>query len=126
MHMHARSDHRNAHARRQLRGRAVVVGIDADSARYRVKTRVCVCEREHIAAWTVVCNGVYVCVVQQVTHVAVQGSSRDDSCGSALVYGTAWSWLYDGIHGANVWGNRGGCNQGRTACSPAVFAVQMP
>ena len=42
MHMHARSDHRNAHARTQLRGRAVVVGIDADFARYRVKTRVCV------------------------------------------------------------------------------------
>ena len=42
MHMHARSDHRNAHTRTQLRGRAVVVGIDADSARYRVKTRVCV------------------------------------------------------------------------------------
>ena len=74
----------------------------------------------------VVCNGVYVCGVQHVTHVAVQGSSRDDSCGSVLVYGTAWIWLYDGIHGANVWGNRGGCNQGRTACSPALFAVQMP
>ena len=109
MHMHARSDHRNAHARTQLRGRAVVVGIDADSARYRVKTRVCVCEREHIAAWTVVCNGVYVCGVQHVAHVAVHGSSRDDSCGSGAI------WLYDGVHGANVWGHRGECNQGRTA-----------
>ena len=35
------------------------------------------------------------CGVQHVTHVAVQGSSRDDSCGSVLVYGTAWIWLYD-------------------------------
>ena len=42
MHMHARNDHRNAHARTQRRGCAVVVGIDADFARYRVKTRVCV------------------------------------------------------------------------------------
>ena len=84
----ARNDHRSAHARTQRRGCAVVVGIDADFARYRVTTHVCV--REHIAAWTVVCNGVYVCGVQHVTHVAVQSSSRVGSCGSVFVYGAVW------------------------------------
>ena len=37
----ARNDHRSAHARTQRRGCAVVVGIDADSVRYRLQKRVC-------------------------------------------------------------------------------------
>jgi len=38
IHMHARNGHRNSHP---LGGCAVVVSIDAHSARYRLKTRVC-------------------------------------------------------------------------------------
>ena len=55
MRMHARNDHRNAHV--------AVVGIDADSAQYRVKTHVGVCVCENASQRGRPCETVCMCVV---------------------------------------------------------------